>query len=275
MAINPLQKFFRQPKVFISLPSHGVYYQPGVIHGDVENIPVFGMTGMDEILVKTPDALLTGESTVQVIQSCCANIKNAWEVSVLDIDLILTAIRIATYGDKLAVTKICKSCGTENEYDLELNQIIDYYGNCTYDNKLVLKDLTVLVRPLTYKQSTEFSLRNFQLQQQLNQVVKLEDDTERSKMISELFKQLSILQNEVYAEGIESVDTGTEVVEERSFIKEWLDNCDKEIIESIRGHIQKNQDVWSSPGFDVKCNECGDESKITIDLDLSTFFADA
>ena len=74
MSNNPLQQYFRQPKVFITLPSHGVYNKPGTITGSFENMPIFGMTGMDEILLKTPDALLTGESTVKVIQSCCPNI---------------------------------------------------------------------------------------------------------------------------------------------------------------------------------------------------------
>jgi hypothetical protein len=53
MANNPLQQYFRQPKIFINLPSQGVYNKPGSIQGEVSNMPVFGMTGMDEILMKT------------------------------------------------------------------------------------------------------------------------------------------------------------------------------------------------------------------------------
>ena len=67
MAGNPLQKYFRQPKVFIKLPSGGIYSKPGTIQGDAGNVPVYGMTGMDEIIVRTPDALLSGESTATVI----------------------------------------------------------------------------------------------------------------------------------------------------------------------------------------------------------------
>jgi hypothetical protein len=68
---NPLQQYFRQPKIFINLPSQGIYSKEGSIQGEVNNMPVYGMTGMDEIIVKTPDALLSGESTVKVVQSCC------------------------------------------------------------------------------------------------------------------------------------------------------------------------------------------------------------
>ena len=66
MAVNPLQKYFRQPKIYIKFPSGGIFNKPGTIQGDVTNTPVYGMTGMDEIIVKTPDALLSGESTAQV-----------------------------------------------------------------------------------------------------------------------------------------------------------------------------------------------------------------
>ena len=74
---NPLQQFFRQPKIYISLPSKGVYYPPGVFQGDYSNVPIMSMTGMDEIIMKTPDALFNGEAAYKVIESCCPFIKNA------------------------------------------------------------------------------------------------------------------------------------------------------------------------------------------------------
>ena len=88
MSSNPLQKFFRQPKIFIKLPSMGIY-NPDTVIESMDNLPIFGMTGMDEILLKTPDALLSGESSIRVIESCCPNIKNAWELSSLDVDSLI------------------------------------------------------------------------------------------------------------------------------------------------------------------------------------------
>ena len=49
-----LQKYKRQPKLFIDLPSQGKWYNDTIIQdGKVESMPVFGMTAMDEILLKT------------------------------------------------------------------------------------------------------------------------------------------------------------------------------------------------------------------------------
>ena len=277
MANNPLQKFFRQPKIYISLPSHGIYNQPGTIQGDVESIPVFGMTGMDEILTKTPDALLTGESTVRVIESCCASIKDAWDLSSIDADLVITSIRIATYGNTISVSKACPNCNTDHEYDLDLNHIVDHYASCKFDNVIALKDLNVMIRPLNYRQSTDFSLKNFQIQQQIAQLSNIDDEIERGNILKSLFNELSDLQVSIYAESIESVNIGTTIVEEKIFIKEWLENCDKEVMDAIKLHIQKNQEIWTSPPFKVKCDneECLKEYEIKVDLDLSSFFVRA
>ena len=81
MAQNPLQQYYRQPKVFIPLPSGGIYNKLGTLSGDVSHMPIYSMTGMDEIIVKTPDALLSGKSTVSIIESCCPTVKNGWEVT--------------------------------------------------------------------------------------------------------------------------------------------------------------------------------------------------
>jgi len=66
---NPLKKYFRQPKIYISLPSQGKFYPDGSIEM-TENgeLPVYSMTAKDEMIIKTPDALLNGSSTVEVIQ---------------------------------------------------------------------------------------------------------------------------------------------------------------------------------------------------------------
>jgi hypothetical protein len=275
MANNPLQQYFRQPKIFISLPSQGTYNKPGAISGDVTRLPVFGMTGMDEILMKTPDALLAGESTVKVINSCCPSIVDPWDLSSLDTDLVLAAIRIATYGSIINLSNTCSNCETPSDYELELSNLIDHYGNCKYDNTLVLDDLTVIVRPLCYKQTTEFSIRNFQLQQQMSQVNSIADEAERSTEMNRIYQQLSALRNDVFGENIESVDTGKVVVTERAFIVEWLNNVDRSIMAAITAHIEANQKTWRAPTHKVKCDNCGHEDALAVDLDQSNFFVNA
>jgi hypothetical protein len=276
MAQNPLQEFYRQPKIFVSLPSKGMYNQVGSISGDPTHLPVCGMTGMDEIMMKTPDALLSGESTVLLIESCCSAIKDAWDMNALDTDLLLTAIRIATYGNNLEIMHTCSNpeCGAENDYDIDLGTVIDHFSNCKFSNSLDIGTLTLKFQPLTYRQSTEFSLRNFQLQQRLAAARGLSDE-EQKKVVAELFKELSFIQNDVYSASIESIDTGKTVVTEREFIEDWLKNIDRSVFDKIRDQFNKNKEAWKIPNAHVKCGECGKEASLSIDLDQTNFFAPA
>lgn len=275
MAQNPLQQFFRQPKVFIGLPSAGAYLKPGSIQGDPTHMPVYGMTGMDEIILKTPDALLAGESTVKVIESCCSNIKDAWDISVIDMDIILAAIRIATYGNTMSVTHTCPTCSTDNEYDIDLTKIIEFFATCKYNNSIVLDGLTIKIRPLTYKESTDFSQRNFQIRQQLVQANEVESDDERTKLMTGFVQDLAMLQNEIFTAGVESVEANGQVVSERQFIKEWIENSDKVVFDKIKERYFENQNAWTPPATEVICESCGATNKIAIDLDQSSFFGNA
>jgi len=275
MSTNPLQKYFRQPKIFIKLPSGGIYSKPGTIQGDVTHMPVYGMTGMDEIMMKTPDALLTGESTANVIASCCPNIKEPWELSVTDILMILTAIRISTYGSNMHVQAKCPDCGADNDYEMDLNKIIEHYMQCHYENTIVLDQMVIKTQPLTYKRSTELNLKNFQLQQQMEQALNLEDSEAKQHQYTEIFKAISDLQIEIMKASIESIEVDGQIVTERSFISEWLANCDKSVVDSIKELNQQNSNTWAIPEFNVECDSCNALNKVRIELDESNFFVKA
>lgn len=275
MTQNPLQQFFRQPKIYIKLPSMGVYNRAGTIQGDVSNIPIFGMTGMDEILMKTPDALLSGESTVKVIESCCPAIRDAWEVSSVDMDILLVAIRIATFGDSMEISNTCTECKSENEYSVNLTSLIEYFDNFYYNNKIVLPSMIIKIQPLNYRQTTHFSMKNFAFQQQLSQIISIKDEEERASILNRIFNDLSLMQNEIYGLSIESIDVGSNTVTDRAFITDFLNNCDADVINIIKKHINDTRDSLEMPPFDVKCENCGHETKVSVNLDQSSFFARA
>ena len=275
MVQNPLQQYFRQPKIYISLPSKGLYNSVGTVEGDLTNMPVFGKTGMDEIILKTPDALISGESAVKVIQSCCPNIKDAWGLSAIDTNLLYAAIKIATYGSKISVTQTCPGCSAENDYDLDLNVVVEHYSNCEYDNKLKVGDLVVKTQPISYRLTTDLGIRTFKLQQRLAQIQRLESEDEQNELFKDLFVELRNAQNELYLASVESVEVNNAVVTEREFISEWLNNCDKEIFDLLKAHVDKNRNVWNLPTYSVKCTTCDTESNVYIELDQTNFFDNA
>ena len=134
---NPLHKYFRQPKIYINLPSNGNWYPEGAIEKTENNeYPVFAMTAKDELAFKTPDALLNGQSVVTVVQSCVPNIKDAWNMPTIDVDALLIAIRIATYGEKLEIKTKVPVAGTDRAFDLDLRMLLDKYQNVQYDSTM-------------------------------------------------------------------------------------------------------------------------------------------
>jgi hypothetical protein len=270
---NPLQKYFRQPKVFISLPSKGLYYEPGTLLGDYSNVPVFAMSGMDEIIMKTPDALFTGDSTANVIESCCPYIKNAKLMPGIDIDALLIAIRIATFGDTMSVTQTCPNCQTENDYDIELSKLLDYFNNLKFVNTIpVSESLTIRIRPLQYEEMNYFSIENFKLQKTLYQSSEVNEE-EKQQTIDKIYKDLSELQLQLFLTAIESVQVEGQTVTEKKYIEEWLRNADRETYKLVKNKLEENKEVWNIPSQPVKCANCGSENTVTVSMDQSSFFA--
>jgi len=270
---NPLQKSFRQPKIYITLPSKGIYNKPNTFKGDINNMPVYSMTGMDEIISKTPDALFTGESTIKIIESCCPFIIDANEISSLDIDTILTAIKIATFGNYLEVHNECKECKSLNNYDIEMNSYIDEFSKFKFNNKLITNDLVINFVPLNYREKTILSIENFEIQKKLSQINVIVDEIEKQNLVNELFNELGKLTKQLMSFSIDSVVIGTEVVDNKEYINEWIDNIEMVLFNDIKKHIESNN--ITIPPIKLKCEECGNESESSLDLDYSSFFVKA
>jgi hypothetical protein len=87
-----------------------------------------------------------------------------------------------------------------------------------------------------------------------------------------MFVELSKIQQDLYHMSVEAVETPQTRVTERSYITEWLNNCDKSVFDSIRDQIDKNKKLWSVPSYKVTCSNCNAENELTIELDQSNFF---
>ena len=113
---NPLKQYFRQPAIYLKLPSNGRFWPAGSLEMPPnQELPVFPMTAMDEISYKTPDALFNGQATVDVIQSCVPAIKDAWQIPMVDMNPVLVAIRIASSGHNINIESKCPACENIND----------------------------------------------------------------------------------------------------------------------------------------------------------------
>ena len=272
---NPLQKYFRQPKVYITLPSKGMYYPEGALTGDPNNFPILAMTGMDEIIMKTPDALLNGEATVKVIESCCPYIKDAWSIPSVDVDAILVGIRIATYGDTMSLDNVCPSCSTENSYEIDLKTITDHLSSCQFSHSMIIDPISINFRPLSYKELTEENLKSFYLRRQVFQSADMSDQDAQQKILEEAYAKLAEMKADLVIKRIDSVQTIENTVEDAEFISEWIQNSDREVFDTLTKFLDSSQEIWNIPKFQAKCTNCEHVDELSINLDQSSFFVPA
>ena len=158
---NPLAKHLRQPKIYIRLPSGGNYWPQGSLE-KTENgeFPVYAMTAKDEITFKTPDALLNGQATVDVIQSCMPNIKNAWHTPSIDMDAILVAIRRASFGDEMTMTAKVPGTDIMKDFNVNLSGITAGQGIQWDGTKLVPANATTKILFFLFVFAGEFTNGN-------------------------------------------------------------------------------------------------------------------
>ena len=121
---NPLSKYFRQPSIYLKLPSNGQFWPDGAVELPVTGeIPVYPLTARDEVTLRTPDALMNGSGVTDVIHSCCPSIKDAWKMPSVDVDAVLIGIRIASYGHSMDLDTNCPKCNEDNRHAVDLTRI--------------------------------------------------------------------------------------------------------------------------------------------------------
>jgi hypothetical protein len=271
---NPLANYFRQPKLFIKLPSHGEYYAEGSLDkSQNEEYAVYAMTAKDELMFKTPDALMNGQATVEVIKSCVPSIKNPWLMPSMDLDTVLIAIRIASYGEQMEVGTDCPSCNHRNEYNLDLLRYLDQASSFQYQSKLEVDGLIINLRPYNYKEVTKAAIKTFE-QQKLISIVTDQNLSEEEKVekFGEGFVRLTELTVDVVVNCIDSIETPTGIVTDHAMIKEFMENTSSSIFNMVNDRITEMKDLMSLKAQDVKCEECEYEFNVELTMDQTNFF---
>jgi len=279
---NPLSRHFRQPKIYIGLPSGGIFYPQGDLEPTETNeFPVYAMTAKDELMFKTPDALLNGQSTVNVIQSCIPNIKNAWSVPSVDIDAILVAIRIATYGEKMDIEIDVPGIDEPRAYEVDLRTVMDQLTANQFENIIRLDDFSIEISPLTYKEFTEAAMKTFE-EQRVFRIVNDTEMTESEKLskFNESFNRLTDLNISSIVKSVKCVTfDNEEPVTNTQHIIEFFENADKDVFKKVIDHITAQKEKFSIKPFRVRLSEediakgAPETMEIPISFDQSNFFA--
>lgn len=280
--VNPLSAFMRQPKIYIRLPSNGEYWPEGSIEiPETGELPVFSMTAKDELMLKVPDALMNGQAIVDVIQHCIPAVKNAWMTPNIDLDVLLIAIRLATYGEMMT-TPVKFGDDLELEYQMDLRILMDQLMNqITWNPVVPVNDeLTVFVRPLNYRQLSSAALKTFETQK-IMQVVNDDkiSEEDKIKLFKESFKKLTDTTLGTITDSIDKIESAQGSTDNPAFIKEFVENIDKEIFNVIQKHLESLKETNTIKPMTVDVTDemrekgvTGNTVDIPITFDPSTFF---
>jgi hypothetical protein len=278
---NPLSKHFRQPKIFLTLPSKGAFYDDAALTmPETQQLSVLAMTAKDELTIKTPDALLNGQSTVSVIQSCLPDIHNAWNCPSIDMDAILIAIRIATYGENMDLKVTVPGINEERTYAFNLLGALDNLVEQEFSNLLQYGEFSFEIAPLTYKQFTSIAMRTFE-ERRVFAVINDDDMSEEEKIekFNESFERLTDINIQSLLSSVKSITIDGETVSNQEHIAEFFDNAEKELYKAVLDHIEEQRKKFTVQPLDVELPDDDVERgaprtlQIPITFDQSDFFA--
>jgi hypothetical protein len=272
---NPLKQYFRQPAIYIKLPSQGKNYPPGALTmPPTGELPVYPMTAIDEITYRTPDALYNGQATVNVIQSCIPDIKDAWSIPSTDIDTLLIAIRIATHGHDMDFNTTCPVCQHESEQTMDLRTVLDSIQVADYNKTVHAGDMEIFFKPLNYKHVNNNNQMQYENQKLLQM---LPDsgvpDAEKMTALSDALKKITDITVVALAQSIAAVKTPQALVSEPEFIEEMLKNCGSKLFNQIRDFILDLKASSEMQPLKLVCAECSHNYEQSITLDMASFFA--
>ena len=256
---NPLLEKVQIPGERFRLPSSGLFYQKDELDENVKEGEVFinPMNAMDELILKSPDKLLSGEAVVEIISRCVPEAKNPEQLLAKDVDYILMCLRMVSYGPEvtLAATHTCKEA-EEHSYSVPVRPLLQ---KTTPIDPTALKKYKV---KLSNGQVVELNppryFSTIKLYQAFGGIDNEEVDTDTMG--------LQLLEN--VADMIQSVDEH----EDRDDIIEWLKLVRVGDVELISNKVTELSDWGLDPIVDVKCKDCKKEMKVSVPVNPIAFF---
>lgn len=261
--LNPLLQTLkiRIPGETFKLPSQGLFYHNGELAPDVVNgeVHVYPMTTHDDILMKTPDKLFTGQAIAEVFARCIPQILKPMELLSKDVDYLLVCLRILTQGDQidLIYTHDCEDAKS-HEYQvmqrplLQTARFIDptiLQTACTYtmDSGQVVK-----LRPSIFK-----TMIGIYQSMSINK-------TTGSADIVEIEKQLM----DVIAGMIVSVDDVTDP----DLIRQWMDALPAGWLTKLASHTTGISEWGVDASVTCICKDCKNPMKMEVPINPVGFF---
>jgi len=279
MTQNPLKSHFRQPQLFVKFPSQDRWYKESDIDNQQKEHGVYAMRAIDDIMLNTPDALLNGHALETIISGCCPDIKNVKNFKSPDLDALYVAIKAATNNGLIELERKCERCSHENLVDLNCQMLLDTMSfvddsDCFIEMN---QQLLVEIQPYNFEMKQLFLQHQFEEEKLIKMSVVESPDDEflQAARISESVERLSQITFSLVAKSIVSIkilDTN-QVVEDLSFINEWLVNIEKEQADQVFEAVKKLNAIGINKTIVFECQNCPHTWEENLEFEPTHFFA--
>lgn len=294
--LNELVDVF--PPLDIALPTRGIFYQPGVLGDGVDpmHIEVRTLGVMDEFKYRDPFLLVSGKAIVHLIHHLCGKqVLLPEEMCEIDIEAILLAARIASYGSILKIVHNClqmvKSdeepdkeiiCGHPNTVPIDLNQHILRYGPIEQEERfeVVLPRVgqTVYLKPIPYHTTVEL-MRSVMANRKSVEMLNLEPDSlvmqpDDFTRYEEILNLSADHQIKAILDCIYAVKTRSgKVVEDPTQIGPWIFELPKSDHDVITVRIAElDQDFRKISLIRYECGKCKQENEFNLQMNAEILF---
>jgi hypothetical protein len=280
MENNPLKQYFRQPSIYVKLPSKGRWYGDGSVEVSEDGeVPVYPMAAIDDIMLNTPDAMLNGHALEKVITNCVPSVKDPKRLVIPDLEAIFVGIKAATNNGTGDYDRKCPSCQHDNSFELNCQALLD--GTTFIDEgDLTIKfgsDLVVHVKPYDFEMRQLFIRREFEEEKTIRAIDAANenmDEIGKAAVLADGVDRLAQITFSLVARSIEKVVMIREniTVLEPRHISEWLMEISKPQADIVIDAVNKLNNFGVTKTVEVRCESCGHTWNDPISFDPTSFF---
>ncbi len=268
-SMNPLLATqARIPGETFALPSGGLFYSNNELDDSVQNgeVHVYPMTAYDEILIKTPDLLFNGKAVEQIFNRCIPSIRKPMELLARDVDYLLIALRLVSFGPQVTVlhTHDCDGA-VEQKYEVSIQDFIHQVKRI--DPSVITSEYTVemdngytvILSPMRYKTVVEMMT-----DMDNDKPLSPEETHERNtNHLSSLIVRVTTPSTD-NAEGISVTDS--------KMISEWVSSLSIRDMKKIQNAIEGQREWGTDTHYTVGCKDCNNPVRINVPLNPIHFF---
>lgn len=256
---NPLLARARLPGETFTLPSGGLFYDNTVLDSSAidAEVHVHPMTTLDEITMKSPDMLFSGNAVKAVFKRCIPQVLNPGALLSKDVDFLLACLRKVSYGEDLQIEykHDCENAA-DHSYMVDVSRfvktakridptLVEQEYSVAFDNGQVAK-----FQPVTFANYIEI----------MKALSSSSEDDDPEIIRDAMVRSLS------------SIITQVDEITDNSNIAEWLKIIPPRFVTQINEKVDAVSTWGANFTAEIKCLDCGKNIIADVPLNPLSFF---